>query len=458
VGIGFGGSLLLRNIFKGAEILQLSGNGSVGSSKDAADNDSFFNTTEVGVDAKLSFPRFLFPVNTTKYIPKYMSPRTNISTGFNAQNNIGLDRQNLSFIFNYDWKPNKTRTNSFDLFNVQYVRNLNTTNFFNIYQNSFNQVNNIAQDIENANPGVINSDYYFINDSGDFELKTPTGIDPFLNEFNTNSFNFNPTRDQSDILLSVIERQNRLTENNLIFASNFTWTKDTRDGIFDKNFTRFKWKLESAGSILSGIAKLADLAQNEDEEYRTFGVIFSQYGKAESEFIKHWQIPGSENVLAIRGFGGIAIPYGNSESIPFVRSYFAGGANDNRGWRPYDLGPGSSGSIFDFNEANFKLAFNAEYRFTVLGAFKAALFVDAGNIWNVLDNVEDEASRFDGLRDLNELAIASGFGLRYDFGFFVFRLDTGFKTHNPALPEGERWFKEYNFNNAVYNIGINYPF
>jgi hypothetical protein len=48
--------------------------------------------------------------------------------------------------------------------------------------------------------------------------------------------------------------------------------------------------------------------------------------------------------------------------------------------------------------------------------------------------------------------------LRYDFGFFVFRLDTGFKTHNPALPEGERWFKEYNFNNAVYNIGINYPF
>jgi hypothetical protein len=48
--------------------------------------------------------------------------------------------------------------------------------------------------------------------------------------------------------------------------------------------------------------------------------------------------------------------------------------------------------------------------------------------------------------------------LRYDFGFFVFRLDTGFKTHDPALREGARWFKNTNFSNAVYNIGINYPF
>ncbi len=458
VGLGFSGSLLLRNIFKGAEILQISGSGSVGSSKDAADEDSFFNTTEIGIDAKLSFPRFLFPINTTKYIPKYMSPRTNISIGFNAQNNIGLDRQNLTTIFNYDWKPKKTRTNSVDLFNVQYVRNLNTNNFFNVYRNSFDQVNEIAQDIESATAGAINPNYYFTNGEGDLELEIPTGVDSFLNEFDTNDANFNTDNDQSNILSSVIERQLRLTEDNLIFASNFEWTKDTRENIFDKSFSRFKWKVESAGNILSGVANLASFDQNDDGEYRTFGVIFSQYGKLEGEYIKHWQIFNGDNVVAFRAFGGAAIPYGNSESIPFTRSYFAGGANDNRGWQPYDLGPGSSGSIFDFNEANFKLAFNAEYRFTILGAFKGALFVDAGNIWNVLDNVEDEASRFDGLGDLNELAVASGLGLRYDFGFFVFRLDTGFKTHDPALAEGARWFKQYNFNNAVYNIGINYPF
>ena len=62
------------------------------------------------------------------------------------------------------------------------------------------------------------------------------------------------------------------------------------------------------------------------------------------------------------------------------------------------------------------------------------------------------------LEDLKELALASGLGLRYDFGFFVARLDTGFKIHNPALSESNRWFKESNFANAVFNIGINYPF
>ena len=84
------------------------------------------------------------------------------------------------------------------------------------------------------------------------------------------------------------------------------------------------------------------------------------------------------------------MPYGNSNSIPFTRSYFAGGSNDNRGWLAYRLGPGSSKSVNDFNEANLKLAMNLEYRFTLFGKLNGALFTDAGNIWNVYDNVEDE--------------------------------------------------------------------
>ena len=154
----------------------------------------------------------------------------------------------------------------------------------------------------------------------------------------------------------------------------------------------------------------------------------------------------------------MAVPYGNSNSIPFTRSYFAGGANDNRGWRPYDLGPGSSGSVLDFNEANFKIALNAEYRFTILGSFKGGLFVDAGNIWNVFDDVEAPEFTFDGLEDLSELAVATGLGLRYDFEFFVFRIDTGFKTHDPSLPKGQRWFKRFNITDGVIQLGINYPF
>ena len=99
-----------------------------------------------------------------------------------------------------------------------------------------------------------------------------------------------------------------------------------------------------------------------------------------------------------------------------------------------------------------------EQRFNILGNLNGALFVDAGNIWNVFDNVEDEDAIFSGFSSLKDIAIGSGFGLRYDFKFFILRGDIGFKTYDPSYSLGNRWFNDYNFGNAVYNIGINYPF
>ncbi|GHC56339.1 translocation and assembly module lipoprotein TamL [Ulvibacter litoralis] len=446
IGVGFSASVILRNVFRRAEILEISGRGSIGSSKDANDSERFFNISDVGGDIKLSFPRIVFPVNTNKIIPKYMSPSTSISLGINAQNNIGLDRQNFNAIFSYQWKPSKIRTNKLDLLNIQYVRNLNTANYFNVYVSSFDRLNEIA----------VANDYTFQNEDTQV-LEIPDETSLFITEALDDSNPLSLDTDEIDDVSSIKEREERLTEDNLIFATNFTWTRDTREGILDNSFSRLQWKIEGAGNILSGIANLAGLTKNDNGNYETLGIVFSQYIKLEGNYIKHWEI-NSNSVFAVRTFAGVAIPYGNSTSIPFTRSYFAGGANDNRGWRAYDLGPGSSGSIQDFNEANLKIALNAEYRYTILGDFKGAFFVDAGNIWNVADNITDESSRFTSFSDLSEIAIASGLGIRYDFGFFVFRFDVGFKTYNPALTEGERWFKEYNFGNAVYNIGINYPF
>ena len=458
IGIGFSASFLTRNLFRGAETLKISGRGSIGSSKDAADGESFFNIADVGGDIKLSFPRILFPLRTGKFIPKYMSPSTSISLGINAQKNIGLDRQNFTGIFSYGWKPSQIRSNRFDLFNVQYVRNLDAQNYFNVYQNTFNQLNNIAQQTEALNPGSVNPDYYTIDGNNNLNLTIPTGTSGFIEDVTNTDGGIIPSDSEDFKTVSNIEeRRRRLTENNLIFATNFSWVRDTREHTLDNNFSRLRFKLESAGNLLSGISNLAGIQKNSDDKYEVIGVVYSQYLKFEGDYIKHWEL-SSKNDFAIRTFAGIAIPYGNSNSIPFTRSYFAGGANDNRGWRAYDLGPGSSGSANEFNEANFKIALNAEYRYTILGAFKGAFFVDAGNIWNVLDSEDREEFRFDGIGDLTEMAIASGLGLRYDFGFFVFRFDVGFKTYNPALPEGARWFKEYNFSKAVYNIGINYPF
>jgi outer membrane protein assembly factor BamA len=445
-GIGFSSSLLTRNVFGGAENLEISVNGSVGSSKDNADSNSrFFNTSDLGGNIRLSFPSILFPINTNKFIPKYMSPFTSISVGLSAQKNIGLDRQNSSGVFSYRWKPSNIRTNEFDLVNLQYVRNLNPDNYFNVYKTSYNRLNEIANEVG----------YQFENDNN--ELSIPDETTAFSKQFFSFDGSLNYTPEIIDEMIAIEQRRVRLTENNLILATNFTWTRDSRKNIFDDSFTRFQWKVELAGNLLDAMASLTNVPKNEAGNSEIFGVVFSQYAKFESSFIRHWTFDDT-TILAFRAFGGIAIPYGNSTSIPFTRSYFAGGANDNRGWQAYDLGPGSSGSILDFNEANFKLTFNAEYRFPILGSFKGAFFADAGNIWNALDDIDVPEFRFDGIKDLKEIALATGIGFRYDFGFFVIRFDTGFKTHNPANPIGERWFKEYNFANAVYNIGINYPF
>ncbi len=452
-GVGFGGSLLIRNVFRGAENFEISGRGSVGSSSDAArgsSKDRFFNISELGADIKLTFPRIFLPFNTEKFIPKYMSPFTSLSLGVSAQNNIGLDKQNLNTILNYRWTPSRTISKRVDLLNVQYVRNLNTDNYFNVYRNSYSNLNEIVQ-----SPEVVTSPTY-LDEEG--RLIIPGGAENFIRDVTTGdpqTSGLSPN--QSQEVNNISERKNRLTENNLIFASNFTYLINNKENLYDDDFSRFRFKVEAAGNFLAAISSLAGLKKNEQGNYNIFGVNYSQYIKTELDYIKHWDW-GNKNIFAIRAFGGAAIPYGNANSIPFIRSFFAGGPNDNRAWQAYDLGPGSSGGRNEFNEANMKLAFNAEYRFNLIGALNSAIFIDAGNIWNVLDIVEDEAATFTSFADLKDIAIGSGIGLRYDFNFFVLRFDAGFKTYDPSLPMEERWFENYNFANAVYNVGINYPF
>ena len=134
------------------------------------------------------------------------------------------------------------------------------------------------------------------------------------------------------------------------------------------------------------LARASKQLENQSGATTFFEVEYSQYIKGEFEFVKIWNF-GTKNVVAMRSFAGIDVPYGNSNSIPFSRSYFSGGSNDNRSWQPYSLGPGSSGAINDFNEANMKLAFSAELRYNLFGKFNSAVFTDIGNIWNIFDNV-----------------------------------------------------------------------
>lgn len=443
VGLSFSSSLLIRNIFRGAETLEVSALGSIGASKDASNSkDQFFDITEVGANVKLTIPRLFFPFKTEKLIPKYMSPSTRLSLGATGQKNIGLDKQTLSGLINYRWRPSDKVINDTDIFNVQFVKNLNPDNYFGVYQNSYNTLNDISNNID-YNNGI--------------DLTYPDETDNFINDVLNESTSITTNDPEYQTVSDINERKDRLTENNLIFASNFSFVKNKKDNLLDTDFSIFRARIELAGNLLSSASKIINMEKNPDGNYEVFGVPFSQYAKTELDYIKHWDF-GKNNILAIRSYFGIAIPYGNSKSIPFSKSFFAGGPNDNRAWTAYNLGPGSTQSSDEFNEANLKIAASIEQRFNILGRFNAAVFLDAGNIWNVLDNVEDEKATFNNFSSLKDIALGSGFGLRYDFSFFVLRLDIGFKTYDPSYDLGNRWFNDYNFANAVYNIGINYPF
>lgn len=451
-GFALNPSLLIRNVFRGAETLEVSGIASIGASKDASNSkDEFFDINEFGVDIKLTIPRLFSPFNTEKIVPKYMLATTRIGLSATSQTNIGLDKQTFTGTFNYKWQPTNKATNRLDLFNVQYVRNLNVGNYFGIYQNSFNTLENIALNQYNTPP-----EFKTIDENGN-EILIQDQADNFINlALNDNSFRTNnPTSYKT--INSIDERKERLTENNLIFSSSFSFTQNNRENLFDENFSIIRFKIEAAGNLLANTSKLLGLSKNNRNRYEIFDVTYSQYVKTEFDYIKHWDL-GRKNVLALRGFLGIAIPYGNSSNIPFSKSFFAGGVNDNRAWTAYSLGPGSSETSDEFNEANLKLALSVEQRFKIFEKLHGAVFIDSGNIWNVLDDVEDDNATFSSMGSLKDMAIGSGFGLRYDFSFFVFRFDIGFKTYDPFYRDQNRWFNAYNFAKAVYNIGINYPF
>ena len=427
-------SFLDRNIFRGAELFKFSVQGSFLDSKDASDNGKLLNAREVGGDISLELPRFVFPIKFEKLIPKSMAPKTIFTLGTSFQKNIGLDKQIFTGIIDYTWESSKTKNHSFQLLNVQFIKNLNVDSYFNIYKSEFNAV----QDIANT----------YFNDT----LSAGNVIEFIDTSIDANFEDSNPA--EYRIVRNIRNRYNIITEDVLVPLTAYTFTYNNSKNYKDTDFSFFRSRLASSGNLTTLLAKNKDA----NNVKTLFGIPIAQYVRADLEYKKFWDLTG-DNVLVFRSFLGVAIPYGNSTSIPFSRSYFIGGPNDLRAWKIYNLGPGSTKSGLEFNVGNLKFINSFEYRFNVINSINGALFVDAGNIWDISNSsITQQEAKFNGLNSIKDIAIGSGFGIRYDLSFILLRLDLGFKTYEPYLPKGNKWFKNYNFANTVYNFGISYPF
>lgn len=253
-------------------------------------------------------------------------------------------------------------------------------------------------------------------------------------------------------------------QNHLISETNYSFIYNNQEIGRARDFKFFRFNIEFAGNSLAAIHNLAN-APKTDESYLLFGTEFAQFIRSDADF-RYYQYLNEGNSIVYRIFMGAGLPYGNSRALPFEKKYFSGGANSIRAWQVRSLGPGSyyeeTDRSFPNRTADIKLEANLEYRFDLFWVLKGALFLDAGNIWAINSSDTREGSVFKIDKFYQDIAIGTGFGTRFDFSFFVFRLDLGMKLRNPARDPGNRWIpwgRKLSFGeDFVINIGIGYPF
>jgi outer membrane protein assembly factor BamA len=190
--------------------------------------------------------------------------------------------------------------------------------------------------------------------------------------------------------------------------------------------------------------------------------IYSQYMKFTTDF--RYYRNGFNKSLVFRLYAGIGIPYGNSTALPYVEQFFSGGAYSLRGFTARYLGPGSyhseDNSGYIDQSGDIKLESNLEFRFDMSKLLKGALFLETGNIWLVNEDENRPGAKFDKSVFMDELAVDAGLGLRFDFTFFVMRLDIGFPLRTPYETDGRNWLRGMDniISGGLFNLAIGYPF
>lgn len=232
-----------------------------------------------------------------------------------------------------------------------------------------------------------------------------------------------------------------------------------------KNYVTHNYNIESAGNFLYLVNKILGTKKETDGYYKLFNVRYAQYLRGEYNS-SYSQIFDKSNRIVYHLGIGAGLPFGNADIIPYERRFYSGGANSVRGWSESRLGPGvyqSSKTVRtrDYNQVgDLKLDLNMEYRSKLFWRLESALFFDAGNIWTIKDySAEQPGGQFKLNSFAEQIAMSYGIGARFDFSFFIFRLDMGVRLFDPAQPVANRWRLSPKFNqDFAFHLAVGYPF
>ncbi len=200
------------------------------------------------------------------------------------------------------------------------------------------------------------------------------------------------------------------------------------------------------------------------QEKTLFKNQYAQFLKLETNLTKSWEMSESSQLVAHFN-AGIAWAYGNSSYIPYTEKFWVGGANSIRAFAVRSIGPGSFHTTdkrwrYIEETGDMKLQANLEYRTRLFGNLYGAAFLDVGNVWNLTgdeDDMEETYFKFSNL--LDDLAVGTGIGLRYDLDFFVIRVDWGIGLHVPYDTDKSGYFNIPSFGSGQsIHFAIGYPF
>ena len=393
-----------RNIFHGAESFNLSLNSSFETQIATKNNGQ--NSWQAGVNAGLKMPRFIFPfIDINNFLAKKYTPHTTINAGYNFYNRTTFFTMNSAdFTYGYNWRETISKSHDFQLFNLEYSRLSNTSASFD--------------SILNTNPLVRES---------------------FNEQF--------------------------------IVSLGYTYTYNNQLAGEKLLNTFFQFSSELAGNTINLFQRITSQGTAGEKNSKFLGLPYSQYFRGSVDFRLYLNSQKYDK-LVNRWFLGVGIPYGNSNTLPYRRQFYIGGPNSIRAFRYRSVGPGSfypdsSSAGFYFDQTgDVKAEANLEYRFTIYRLVKGALFLDAGNIWLLHSDPQKPGGQFKWDRLFNDLAMGTGFGLRFDASFFVLRLDLGIPLRKPWLPAGQKWsIRQFDLtspvwrrNNLILNVAIGYPF
>lgn len=393
-----------RNIFKGAEILQMKLKGAMERQQTIVSNESFdFNTREVGVEANLSIPKLIGPAAWFRSFGNVL-PKSLFSLGYNYQQRPDYTRTISSLKLGYEWMTSEYKRHNWNILD-------------------FNMVN-----LSRFDPDFLNSIY-------DLYIKS-----------------------------SFTDHMIMATNYSLVYNTQQIRTRSSY--FYLRFFAESSGNILNLASNITGAQKTieADTTGLRPQEYYTFlDSRYAQYVKADIELRRGIMIDRYNTVVG-RFFFGVGLPYGNFDVLPFEKKYFTGGANGIRAWQVRSLGPGTYQApprSYPNQSGDIKIEGNLEYRFRLIRYLESAFFLDAGNIWAINEKDNRPGAQFRPGSFYKQLALGTGTGFRFDFDYFIFRLDLGLKLRDPAQVENNGWIpgaRKLKGNDFNFSFAIGYPF